>query len=131
MLIDWDYGANGIWWVLSKEEMEAPAPSGRWSGTRPPQQGDQPRPWSDCLPAGLLDDLEGWNRACEAAGAGTGALRERGRELALRVQEGLGTDGWEVLYQLDGKIHRVNPPGSWPLSSWKQDLLGYSPRKPR
>ena len=24
VLIDWDYGANGIWWVLSKEEMEAP-----------------------------------------------------------------------------------------------------------
>lgn len=37
VLIDWDYGAHGIWSVLTKEEeMEAPAPPGRWSGTPPP-----------------------------------------------------------------------------------------------
>jgi hypothetical protein len=28
VLIGWDYGASGIWWVLTKEEKEAPAPGG-------------------------------------------------------------------------------------------------------
>ena len=34
VLIGWDYGAHGIWRVLTKEEKEAPAPPGRWRGTR-------------------------------------------------------------------------------------------------
>ena len=33
LLIDWDYGARGIWWVLGKEEMQAPAPTADWAGT--------------------------------------------------------------------------------------------------
>lgn len=132
VLIDWDYGAHGIWWVLSKEEMEAPAPPGRWSGT-PPSGWDTrpgPRAWSDRLSAGLLDDLQAWNDDCEDAG-GAGALWERGRDLAVRVQGELGTDGWEVLYRLGGRMHRVHPPGSWPIGSWEQELLGYSGRKRR
>ena len=35
VLIGWDHGAHGIWWVLTKEEKEAPAPPGHWSGTPP------------------------------------------------------------------------------------------------
>lgn len=129
VLIDWDYGAHGIWWVLSKEEKEAPAPPGRWSGA-PPGQGDRPGPWSDRLPAGLLDDLQAWNDDCED-GDDVGVLRERGRELAVRVQEELGTDGWEVLYQMGGRMHRVHPPGSWPVGSWRQELLGCSEPRAR
>ena len=37
-------------------------------------------------------------------------------------------DGWEVLYMMDGRVHRVHPPGSWPVTFWQQDLLGYAPR---
>jgi hypothetical protein len=56
------------------------------------------------------------------------ALQERGCELAIQVQDELGTDGWEVLYQLDGRMLRVHPPGSWPVESWEQELLGYNSR---
>jgi len=56
-------------------------------------------------------------------------LRERGRDLAVRVQGELGTDDWEVLYQLGGQMRRVHPPGSWPIDSWRQQLLGYAPRR--
>ena len=34
MLIDWDYGAHGIWWVLPKEE-EAPPARGPGVGIQP------------------------------------------------------------------------------------------------
>jgi len=57
-------------------------------------------------------------------------LQERGRELAIQVQDELGTDGWEVLYQMDGRMLRVHPPGSWPVESWKRELLGYHSRPP-
>ena len=130
VLIDWDYGAHGIWRVLSKEEKEGPALTGRWSGAPPPGGGPRPRPWSDRLSAGLLDDLRAWNDDCEDGGD-VGVLRQRGRDLAVRVQEELGMDGWEVLYQMGDRMHRVHPPGSWPISSWRQELLGYSERRPQ
>jgi hypothetical protein len=110
--------------------MAAPAPPGRWSGVPPSSRPDRPGPWSDQLSGQLLDDLKAWNDACAAAGADVQALEGRGRELAIRVQDELGTRGWEVLYQLDGQMLRVHPPGSWPAGSWKQDLLGYPSRSP-
>ena len=130
VLIGWDYGARGIWWVLTKEEREAPAPPGRWSGTPPPGRPDRPKPWSDLLSGELLDDLHAWNDACAAAGANPQALQERGRELAIRVQDELGTDDWEVLYQIGGRMLRVHPPGAWPVESWQQELLGCRPSSP-
>ena len=130
MLIDWDYAAHGIWWVLTKDEMETPAPSGRRSGTSPSSSHDRPGPWSDRLSGGLLDDLQAWNDACAADGADRQALQARGRELAIQVQGELGTVGWEVLHQMDGRMLRVDPPGSWPVESWKQELLGYRSRSP-
>jgi hypothetical protein len=130
VLIGWDYGASGIWPVTTKEEMEAPAPSGQWTGIAPQGRGNRPRPWSELLPAGLLDELQAWNDAWEEDGQdendGTRTLQERGRMLAIRVQNELGTDGWEVLYQAGDRMHRVHPPESWPLASWEQELLGYS-----
>jgi hypothetical protein len=130
VLIGWDYGAHGIWWVLTKEEKQAPAPPGRWGGAPPSSRHDRPGPWSDRLSGELLDDLQAWNDACAVAGADAQALQERGCELAIQVQDELGTDGWEVLYQMDGRMLRVHPPGSWPVESWKQELLGYRSRSP-
>jgi hypothetical protein len=129
VLIDWDYGAHGIWWVLTKEEKESPAPPGRWVGTRPSGRNDRIKPWTDRLPAELLDDLQQWNRDWEADRADSRELRERGRDLAVRVQDALGTAGWEVLYQMDGQMIRVHPPGKWPIDSWQQQLLGYAARR--
>jgi hypothetical protein len=130
VLIGWDHAAHGIWWVLTKEEKETPAPSGHWRGTPPSSRSDRPRPWSDRLSGELLGDLQAWNDACAADGADAQALQERGRALAIQVQDELGTAGWEVLYQMDGRMLRVHPPGSWPVESWKQELLGYHNRSP-
>jgi len=130
VLIGWDYGAQGIWWVLTREEKESP-PSGRRSGIRPPAPEECVRPWSDRLSAGLLDDLQQWNDDWDhKKDPDRLALRERGRDLAIRVQDELGTDGWEVLYQLGDQMLRVHPPGSWPIGSWQQELLGYAPPRP-
>jgi hypothetical protein len=129
VLIDWDYCAHGIWWVLTKEEKQAPAPrGGRRTGIRPPGRDERPRPWSDRLSSGLLDDLQAWNDAWDNENADPGALPAQGRALAIRVQDELGKDGWEVLYKQEGRVVRVHPPGSWPIESWQQELLGYSPR---
>ena len=128
VLIDWDYGAHGIWWVLTKEE-EAPPARGRRVGIQPPGRLDRARPWSERLTAGLLDDLQAWNSAWDADNAEPRILQERGRELALRVQDELGTNGWEVLYRIGGRIFRVHPPGNWPVATWGQELLGYRPRR--
>ena len=128
VLIDWDWGAHGIWWVLTKQEKEAPAPPGRWSGS-PRSDRNRPRPWSDRLTTELLDDLQAWNDAWDVRDADAAALEQRGKDLATRVQAELGTDGWEVLYMMGGQVHRVQPPGSWPAATWQQDLLGYAPRQ--
>ena len=104
VLIDWDYGAHGIWWVLTKEEKEAPPAQGRRVGIQPPGRLDRARPWNERLTAGLLDDLQAWNSAWDADNAEPRILQERGRELALRVQDELGTNGWEVLCRIGGRI---------------------------
>jgi hypothetical protein len=136
VLIDWDHGASGIWWVLAKEEKEAPAPrEGSLTGIAPLLQNERPRAWSDQLSEELLDDLQAWNESWdnnhasrENEEATARALQEQGRDLAVRVQNELGIDGWEVLYQMGGRMFRVHPPGSWPIKTWKQELLGYAPR---
>jgi hypothetical protein len=138
VLIGWDYGASGIWWVLTKEEMEAPPPGGSWAGTAPPRRNERFRAWSDRLSQELLDDLQAWNDSWDNNHAPqeneevtAQALQEQGRDLAVRVQNELGTDGWEVLYQIGGQMFRVHPPGIWPIKTWEQELLGYAPRDPR
>jgi hypothetical protein len=113
-----------------------PAPRrGYWTGTAPPPRNERPRAWSDRLSDELLDDLQAWNDSWDDNHASRGndevtarALQEQGRDLAVRVQNELGTDGWEVLYQIGGRMFRVHPPGSWPTNTWEQELLGYAPR---
>lgn len=131
VLIDCDYGASGIWWVSIRKEQVSPAHPGGQSRSLPADSGDRHRPWRDLLSAELIDALEEWNRSWERDETDTGPLQERGRELAIRVQEQLGTDGWEVLYQMGSQLHRVHPPGSWPIDSWQEQLLGYAPRRIR
>ena len=130
VLITWDVGAHGIWWVLTKEEKEAPARQGSWAGTPPTEVPHPPKPWSDQLSDGLLHELQGWNDAWDVEDPDSQALQERGRELAVRVQDELGTDGWEVLYQMGDRMYRVHPGGNWPVESWEQELLGYQPQVP-
>lgn len=112
--------------MLTKEEKEAPAPPGRWTGVAPSRPRLR-RPWSDQLSSELLDDLQEWNDAWDSTDTDIRTLQERGRDLAIRARGELGTDGWEVLYKMDGQVRRVHPPGNWPVMSWTQELLGYAP----
>jgi hypothetical protein len=138
VLIEADYCAGGIWWADTKEEHEAPYPL--WSyltRAQRPGKPPAPRPWRERLSQGLLDDLKAWNQSWDDNDGFWNdaqvrqAWEEQGRELAIRVQGELGTGEWEVLYRMDGWVHRMHPPGSWPAGTWTQDLLGYAPPDPR
>ena len=121
VLIDWDLGASGIWLIVDWRQQRASA-----------QDGEEPElvgfggPWSDVLPADLLAALQDWNDAAEefsrpestpAAGRlqRKAALRQRGRELAERVQDELGAE-WEVLYNAGGDGWSWT--WVWPPSEW-------------
>lgn len=135
VLISFDYLADGIWWVSPKEEQEA-ATYEEWRRACKALYGPsgQPPRLRELLSDQLLDDLKAWNDAHDEGIVqaeeilSREELEGRGRTLAVRVQNDLGTDGWEVLYYLNGGVHRVHPPGSWPAETWQQDLLGYAPR---
>jgi hypothetical protein len=134
VLIDWDYGAPGIWWCSTKEEHEAPYPQWRYlTSERRPGRPHEARSWSERLSEAILCDLKAWNDSWASKDPVEDeeilkALQDQGRELAVRVQSELGTDGWEVLYLLGGRVHWVCPLGSWPAATWAEELLGYAPR---
>ena len=138
MLIAFDYCADGIWWVSTKEEQEASTYE-EWSRlTRGQRQPTSHRAWGDLLSDQLLDDIEVWNDSWDFTivqedeeDVPEEVLYERGRQLAVRVQNDLGTDGWEVLFHMGARVHRVHPPGSWPEETWRQDLLGNAPPEPK
>jgi hypothetical protein len=137
VLIAFDYHADGIWRVSTKEEEAATYAA--WSRlTRALHGPSGAPPWGGLLSHQVLADLKAWNDAHDYTILQEDeeilddeVLEERGRELATRVQNQLGTEGWEVLYHLGGRVHRVHPGGSWPAETWEQDLLGYAPPDPR
>ncbi|MDA8277347.1 MAG: hypothetical protein M0Z45_03990 [Actinomycetota bacterium] len=131
VLIDWDYGASGIWKCSTREEITATAPeAGRWSGEAPVNMPASLQ-WSNLLSPSLLDSLKSWNRSFESADMtderNRALLEDEGRNLALCVQSELGVESWELFYIHQGRVHRINPPGSWPIKTWEVDLLGYPP----
>jgi hypothetical protein len=139
VLIGFDYLADGIWWVSTKEEQEA-ATYEEWSRlTRALYGPSGPPAWGDLLSAQVLADLKAWNDAHDHTIVQEEdgeildgeVLEERGRELAIRVHDELGTGSWEVLHHLGGRVHRVHPNGSWHADTWEQDLLGHAPPDPR
>jgi hypothetical protein len=103
ILIDWDWGASGIWWVLTPEELAAPPPpGGQWlpASTGP----DRHQAWRGKLSDDLIDALQAWNARGEEVMGGThhlysdadrAAFWARGRDLAGEVQQQLGP-GYEV-----------------------------------
>lgn len=127
ILIDWEYGASGLVWCATKEELEAPYE--RWSYLRKVRQPGGPPIRMPELTRELLDGLQAWNDSWDESDPlyheKVTGLREQGRQLAVRVQQELGTDGWQVLYKLEDRVHRVQPPGSWPAATWEEELLGY------
>lgn len=136
VLIASEYGAIGIEWMPTKEEWETPLPQRfHLEKVERPGKPPIPRPWPERLSEQLLRDLKAWNDSWEPYGAPDLAAaqvkQEQGRELAVRVQDELGTDGWEVLYYWGRRVHRVHPPGNWPYETWMLDLLGYTHIDPR
>ena len=134
LIIEADYSAGGIWWVPTKEEREAPVSDYLTRGEQP---GKPHHHRSLRLSQELRDGLKAWNQSWDDSdgfwenAVARQAWEAQGRELAIQVQNELGTDGWEVLYRLGGWVHRVQPPGSWPADTWMHDLLGYAWPNPR
>lgn len=103
VLIDWDWGATGIWSVTPPEETFAPTPRGEWRPFVSPR--DRHRAWRGLLSDHLIDALQAWNddgdlvmgrRAHEHTDEDRIAFWARGRELATQVQQQLGSE-YEVL----------------------------------
>jgi hypothetical protein len=120
VLIDWDWGADGIWTILSAEEISAPRPAGTWGPADPPTEHARFRPFHDKLSLDLLAALQKWNdRGGDLFGpqsdeatwrAGIDAFRTRGAELAAWTQRELGPD-YEVLSVTStGAWQWVDPP---------------------
>ncbi len=122
ILIDWDYAAHGVWWILAGEEMRAPARSRGPSGVPvPAARGPRLR---DMLSVELRDALKEWNvagetvdrhggRDADGGEAARAAFWARGAALAERTQDELG-DGFEVLYQTPAGAWRwVRRPSRW------------------
>jgi hypothetical protein len=93
ILIDWEYGASGLAWCSTEEEHEAPAE--RWSYLRRVQQPGGPPIRMPELTRELRDDLQAWNDSWDERDPlfeeKLPQLQEQGRQLAVRVQEELGT----------------------------------------
>lgn len=125
VLIDWDWGASGIWTILSADELSAPAPAGMWYSADLEAEAERPHPWSDKLSTDLLDALQEWNdhggklfhplgpdSDDETSRANEDAFLSRGAELAVCTQRELGPD-YEVLFiTSNGAWQWVQPPWS-------------------
>jgi hypothetical protein len=123
VLIDWDWGASGIWKILSEQERTAPAPPGEWS-SYDASASERPRPWGDVLSSDLLDALKEWNdwggrlfreaqpEIDHADGGGRfNDFYARAAELAALTQDQLGRS-YEVLFIVPhGAWRWVSPPG--------------------
>jgi len=116
-LIDWDFGATGIWGIRTAEEEIAHVPGGEWRPFVGPH--DRNRGWQGLLSDQLLGALQAWNddgdlvmgrRAHEHTDEDRVAFWALGRELAEEVQRQLGAD-YEVLVVTDsGAWQWVDPP---------------------
>jgi len=100
VVIDWDWGAPGIWKVLSPEELNAPAPSGTWTGWSGELLDLRSR-WTALSPE-LWAELVSWNESGDRFAPGdpdedgeSAEFWSHARPLAERVQDELGQN-WEV-----------------------------------
>jgi hypothetical protein len=105
-------------------ELAGPSPTAR-QATHPPRIQRTAHQKAARRPPSVERRLGQRPHSSRGRGGRRRALQEQGRELAVRVQDELGTDGWEVLYQILGRMYRVHPPASWPIETWEQELLGY------
>jgi hypothetical protein len=120
-LIDWDFGAHGIWMIdIVSEGTSAPTDDQRDPQNTPPRdRAQQFRPWSDRLSNSLLDKLQSWNDwGCSLTSTSVGSqfddnawdsFHREGRELAESTQIVLG-DHWRVLWAANGAWHFVRFP---------------------
>ena len=99
VLIDWDWGATGIWTVDATAQTPAVVPAGE--RRLAVDSRDRHRDWRGLLSDQLIDALQAWNddgdlfmgrRAHEHTDEDRVAFWARGRELAAQVQEQLGSE---------------------------------------
>jgi hypothetical protein len=102
VLIDWDWGASGIWLAADPSRPFSPVSAGHWGPHVPPS--DRHAAWRGLLSDSLIDRLQTWNDdgdlfmgryAHKHDDQERIAFWARGRDLAKEVQEQLG-DSYEV-----------------------------------
>jgi hypothetical protein len=107
VVIDWDWGATGIWSVSAPDDQSGLAASGQWLAHTAPVDHDRHRAWRGLLSDDLIEALQTWNdRGDELMGrqAHKHSDRERagfwadGQILTERTQQQLGS-GYEVVCQ--------------------------------
>jgi hypothetical protein len=107
VVIDWDWGATGIWSVCASGDERAPTARSEWRAYNPQVDRDRHRAWRGPLSDDLIEALQAWNDRGEEV-RGTQAHKytddERaefwvqGRMLAARTQDELGSD-YQVVYR--------------------------------
>jgi hypothetical protein len=120
-LIDYDFGASGIWIVTSNEEtFRTPERTDVSGWRRSVVNGTKrARPWSEHLSNSLLDELQRWNDwGCTLAtspidshahDAGWDSFYQDARGLAGHVQSELGRH-WQVLWAENGAWNFARSP---------------------
>ena len=120
-LVDYDFGASGIWIITSHEDTikvpDRPDGSG-WQGVRV-SGPERARPWSNLLTDSLLDELQRWNdwgcrlarSSSDGRNAATGwvSFYQSARVLAERTQLEL-EDQWQVLWMENGAWNFIRSP---------------------
>jgi len=101
-VIDWDWGASGIWLTSDRDQSFTLSPAGEWGAYDPAR--DRGGGWRGLLSDDLIERLKAWNDEGDAY-MGRGAHEHddeqrtaywaRGIELAEDVQRQLG-DAYEV-----------------------------------
>lgn len=99
IIIDWDWGATGIWTGTDPSEAWTPPPGGEWRARLATSVQDRHRAWRGLLTDELIDALQTWNdhgdefmgrRAHLHSDDERAGYWADGQQLAQQVQEQLG-----------------------------------------
>ena len=99
-MIDWDWGATGIWSVRDPEHQCMPSPGGKWLPYTQSASEDRHRAWRGLLSDDLIEALQAWNdrgdefmgrQAHEHSDLERAEFWADGERLGQRTQEQLGS----------------------------------------
>lgn len=108
VVIDWDWGASGIWSVRAPDEPWMPPEAGGWVAHVRESDHDRHQAWRGVLSDDLIDALQAWNdrgaevwgvRGHEHTDEERAEFWDQGSLLAAQTQQQLGSD-YEVVCRI-------------------------------